>query len=107
MQAQFPFQPRGNAQNPPVAQINIAVTAAQQNLAIPTPNPADTSARFIVDGAQNIAWAYGNASGLTLGNGCFMLGNTAEVFTIPGGTASISVIGAAGSTLRIVFGDGV
>lgn len=111
MQQSFPFQPRacnGTQNVTPAAQSNGAVGVAQAAITlVGAPFAAEASARFLVDGAQNIAWAYGNATGLTYANGCVMLGNSVEVFTIPAGVTQISTISlVAGSTLRIVIGDG-
>lgn len=103
-----PFTPRAANQTTPAAQVNGAVTAAVTQIALPAgPYVSETTGRFIVDGTQPIAWAYGAQSGLTTGNGCYMLANTVETFGIPAGVTQISVIAAAtGSTLRIVVGDG-
>jgi hypothetical protein len=109
MQAMWAFQPRAANQTPPRTQVNGAVTAAVTQINL-TDSPFETecSARFVVDGAQSVAWAYGAQAGLTTGNGVFMLANSVEVFTIPAGITQISVIAAAtGSTLRITVGDGV
>lgn len=107
MQQQYPFQPRGASGATPNAQKNIAVTAAIQQVTLP-PIPAEgATMRVVVDGSQNIAWCFGQSAGLTLGNGVHMLAQTVESFTIPGGVTQLSVIaGAAGSTMRIIIGDG-
>jgi tetrahydromethanopterin S-methyltransferase subunit D len=106
------FVPRacnGSQNVTPAAQATGAVGTGVTTINLPAGAPYDgeTSARFLVDGSQNIAWAYGNATGLTYANGCVMLGNSVEVFGIPAGVTQISVIAnAAGSTLRVVIGDG-
>lgn len=111
MQQSFPFQPRacnGTQNVTPAAQVSGAVGVAQATIALPgAPYDGETTARFLVDGSQNIAWAYGNATGLLYTNGCAMLGNSVETFTIPAGVTQISTIAlVAGSTLRIIIGDG-
>jgi hypothetical protein len=105
----FPFLPRGANQNPPVAQINIAVTAAVQQLTLTNaPQVTETTIRVSVDGTQNVAWSFGVAAGLTTGNGVFMLANTVETFTLPIGVTQLSCIAAAtGSNLRVSVGDGL
>ena|ERR1700676_1104600 len=108
MQQDYPFQPRGASGTTPAAQTNIAITAAVQQLTLP-PIPAEgCTALITVDGAANVAWSFGASSGLTLGNGVFLLANTRSAFGIPGGTTQMSVIGAsAAGTFRVVIGDGV
>jgi len=105
----FPFQPRGANANPPTAQASGAVGTAVSQINLPNaPYDGETTARFVVDGTQPIAWAYGSQAGLTYANGVSMLANSAETFMIPMGVSQISVIAlAAGSTLRIIPGDGV
>lgn len=107
-QQEFPFQPRGASGTTPAAQTSIAITAAVQQLTLP-PIPAEgCSALITVDGASNVAWSFGVSSGLTLGNGVFLLANTQGAFSIPGGVTQMSVIGAsAAGTFRVVIGDGV
>lgn len=105
----FPFTPRGANQTPPVAQASGAVGVTVSQINLPNaPYDGETTARFMVDGTQPIAWAYGAQAGLTYANGEAMLGNSVETFMIPMGVSQISVIAlAAGSTLRIMPGDGV
>jgi hypothetical protein len=107
--SRFPFQPRAANQTTPAAQVNGAVTASVTQINLPaTAGTSSVNARFCVHGTDPVSWAYGSRSGLTLGNGVFMLPNSAEVFTIPAGVTQISVISSGtASTLRIVLGDGV
>ena len=106
MQTQFPFQPRAANQNPPLAQVNLAVTTAVQQLAVPVVE-TECTIRIVNDGPAALAWCYGAQPGLTLGNGVYMLPSTVETFTLPAGIAQLSVIGAAsGSNMRVIFGDG-
>jgi hypothetical protein len=109
MQTYQPFQPRGAAQTTPTAQVSGAVTASVTQINLPATVGSDSlNARFCVHGTDPVSWAYGNQSGLTLGNGVFMLPNSVEVFALPPGFSQISVISSGtGSTLRIVVGDGV
>jgi hypothetical protein len=103
------FAPRGANQTTPAGTVHGAVGTSASNIALPTGFPAvsETVARFVNSGTDTIAWAYGNATGLTATNGCVMLPNTVELFSIPGGVSSIEAIGVAGgNTLYIVPGDG-
>lgn len=103
---QYPFQPRGAIGTTPTAQTAQSITAAVSTFNISV--PADgCSVLIAVDGASNVAWSYGASSGLTLSNGVFMLSNTKETFTMPGGITQMSVIGASASgTFRVIIGDG-
>lgn len=108
------FTPRGMAQAiaTPKAQANVAVTGVGVqtiDLVAPfgAPFASETVARFHNDGTQVIAWAYGPAAGLLVGNGETMLANSLELFSIPAGVTTIAVTAAAaGSTLRVMVGDG-
>ena len=102
------FTPRGANPNPPVAQVNVGVTAAVQQINLQNaPYANETVARFVVNGTVAIAWCYGAQAGLTTSNGVLMLGNTVEVFSIPKDVTQISCIaGGVGSTLSIIVGDG-
>lgn len=105
------FHPIGASAATPASQANGAVTASVTQITLPTlpgtQGTRDVVYRFVVDGPQSIAWAYGANGNLTLSNGVFMLGNTVETFLVPQGTTTISVIAAAtGSTLRLIPGDG-
>lgn len=106
-----PFQPRGANQTTPTAQVSgsVGTSVSQINLGTAaTGLDGGITARFVVQGTDPVAWAYGNQSGLTLGNGCFMLPNSAETFALPPGVSQISAISSGtGSTLRIIFGDGI
>lgn len=104
-----PFQPRGADQTTPAAQVTGAVTASVTQISLPAGfSGAGGHARFCVQGADPVSWAYGSRSGLTLGNGVFMLPNSIEVFAVPPGVSQISVISSGtASTMRIVVGDGV
>lgn len=94
------FQPIG-------VQASIAVTAVVQQLDLPAIPAGGGAMRVVVDGTANVAWTYGAVAGLTLNTGVHMLANTVEVFSIPGNVTQLSVIGAAaGSTLRVIVGDG-
>lgn len=107
MQQQYPFQPRGAVGTTPNTQVNIAVTSAVQQVNLPVLPSEGVSMRVVVDGTQGIAWSYGSSSGLTVGNGVYMLPNTVEVFNLPPSVTQLSVIAAAsGSTLRVILGDG-
>ncbi len=106
MQTQFAFLPRGANQNPPVTQVEIAVTAGVQQLTVPQVE-TECTIRVVNDGPSALAWCFGAQAGLTLNNGVYMLPTTVETFTLPAGVTQISVIGAAtGSNLRVHFGDG-
>lgn len=101
------FTPRGANQTTPAAQVSIAVTAAIQQITLPTLSNGENVARFIVDGTAPLAWCYGTNANLTVSNGVPMLANSVEVFGIPANILTISVIaGTTGSTLRINLGDG-
>jgi hypothetical protein len=101
------FQPDGSSANPPTCSTQIAVTTAVQQLTLPTSSIQNGSLRLVVNGTANIAWCYGNNSGLSMTNGVSMLANTVEVFAWPAGVTQISVIGAAtGSTLIASVGVG-
>lgn len=108
MQQSFPFQPRAANQNPPLAQGFGGVTLAVTQINLPgTPVQDETTMRLMVDGGSPIAWCYGAQAGLTYATGVPMLGNSVETFMCPPGVTQISVVAlAAGSTLRIVLGDG-
>jgi hypothetical protein len=108
MQQNYPFQPRGAQGTTPTAQTAASITAAVTQLTLP-PIPAEgCSALIAVDGAANVAWSFGTSSGLTISNGVFMFANSKEIFSIPGGVTTISLIGAsAAGTLRVVVGDGM
>jgi hypothetical protein len=106
--SRFPFQPRSADQTTPAAQINGAVTASVTQINLPPLGSSAVTARFCVQGTDPVSWAYGSRSGLTLGNGVFMLPNSVEVFSLPPGVTQISAISSGtASTLRIVVGDGV
>lgn len=110
MQSGFPFQPRASNVNPPTGTSSLAVTAAVQQINLPSPAPYETecTARFANVGSQVIYWCYGAQAGLLATNGVPMLPNTVETFSIPAGVSQISVIAAAaGSTLYITPGDGM
>lgn len=109
MQTYQPFQPRNANQTTPAAQVSGAVTASVTQISLPSTVGADSlNARFCVQGTDPIAWAYGTQASLTLSNGVFMLPNSVEVFALPPGITTISVISSGtASTLRIVIGDGV
>jgi hypothetical protein len=104
-----PFQPRGADQTTPTAQVNGGVTASVTQINLPAGfSGTGGHARFCVQGADPVAWAYGSRASLSLGNGVFMLPNSVEVFSIPPGVSQISVISSGtASTMRIVVGDGV
>lgn len=107
MQQNYPFQPRGASGTTPTAQAALSITASVQQLTLPSIPAEGCSARIIVDGTANVAWSYGTSSSLSISNGVFMLANTSEVFSIPGGVTQLSVIGAsAAGTFRVVIGDG-
>lgn len=101
------FTPRGANQTTPAAQVSVAVTASILQITLPTLANGENVARFMVDGTQPIFWCYGTNANLTTSNGVPMVSNSVEVFGIPAGTQTISVIaGTTGSTLRINLGDG-
>ncbi|CAB3782101.1 hypothetical protein [Paraburkholderia fynbosensis] len=101
------FQPRGAQGATPAAQAQIAVTTSVQQINLPAVPVQGGTMRMVVDGSANIAWSYGVSASLSMTNGVPMLANTIETFTVPDGVTQLSVIGAAaGSTLRIVVGDG-
>jgi hypothetical protein len=106
MQTQFAFLPRAANQNPPVTQVEIAVTAAVQQLAVPQVE-TECTMRIVNDGPAAFAWCFGAQAALTLNNGVYMLPTSVETFTLPAGITQLSVIGSAtGSNMRVHFGDG-
>lgn len=101
------FTPRGANITTPAAQVSGAVTASVTQITLPALAQGENIARFMVDGTQPIFWCYGTNANLTTANGVPMVSNSVELFGIPGGTLTISVIaGTTGSTLRINLGDG-
>lgn len=107
MQQNYPFQPRGASGTTPTAQVALSITAAVQQITLPTMPTEGCTALIAVDGSANVAWCYGVSSGLTISNGVFMLANSKESFSIPGGISQLSVIGASAlGTFRVVIGDG-
>ena len=107
MQQNYPFQPRGALGATPTAQTNLAITAAVQQLTIPLIPQEGCSILIAVDGGSNIAWSFGVATNLTIGNGVFMFANSKETFGCPPYTTQISVIGASAlGTIRVIVGDG-
>lgn len=109
MQQTFPFTPRAANTTTPASQVALAVTASVQQMTLPgAPYASETSARFVVDGTSTIAWCWGSNANLTVNNGCYMLANSIEIFTIPSGITQVSVVSSGtASTLRIVVGDGI
>jgi len=106
-QQSFSFQARGATGTTPAAQTALAVTAAVQQITLPSAPSEGGTIRVVVDGTQNIAWSYGVSASLNLSNGVHMLANTVETFSVPGGITQLSVIAAAtGSTVRVMVGDG-
>jgi len=107
MQQQYPFQPRGASGTTPTAQVATTIAATVTTFNIPPMGADGGSILIAVDGTANVAWSYGASTGLTVSNGVFMLANTKETFSIPGGVTQMSVIGAsAAGTFRVMVGDG-
>ena len=113
MQQSFPFGPRSANLAVPAAQANLAVGTAAATLTLPgmlanNETAAEATIRVHVDGSQPIAWCWGNNANLTYANGVSMLGNSVETFSVPGGISQMSFIAlAAGSTVRVILGDGI
>lgn len=100
------FAPYGANTSTPTAQAALAVTASAQALTLPV-YPQANQVRIAVIGTDPVAWAYGNATGLTLANGVPMIGNSVETFTLPQGTTQMSFISSGtASTVRVVLGEG-
>jgi len=100
------FTPVGAATTTPTAQASLAVTASVQTLTLPV-WPEANQMRIAVVGTDPVSWAYGTRSGLTLGNGVPMLGNSVETFGIAPGTTTLSFISSGtASTVRVVLGEG-
>ena len=107
MQQNYPFQPRGSSATTPTIQYNAPITTGITQVTFPPISQDGASVLIAIDGASNVSWCYGVSSGLTVGNGSFMFGNTKETFGLPGGVTQISLIGASAvGTFRVIIGDG-
>jgi hypothetical protein len=108
MASTAPFQPRGATGTTPTVQTVLTISAAVQQLTIPPVSPDGGTMRIVVDGSASVAWSYGTSASLTIDNGCHMLGNTVETFSIPPGITQLSVIGSAAvGKFRVTVGDGI
>ena len=107
MQQNFPFQPNGINTATPTSQTNIALTAAVQQVTIPTIGSDGGTLRLVADGGTGLSWCLGSNANLTLANGVFMLPNSVETFGVAGNFTQLSVIGAsAAGTFRVHVGIG-
>ena len=108
MQQQYPFQANGMSTATPTAQTTAAITAGVTQLTLPVIDSNGGSLRLVVNSTANVSWCYGTNANLTIDNGCFMLTNTTDVFTLPPGVTVISLIGsAANGNLRAMVGQGM
>lgn len=107
MNPQLAFQPGGSSTNPPTCSAAVVATTSVQVLALPPTLIQNGTMLLVNQGTANVAWCYGNNTGLTMTNGVVVLANTSRVFALPGNVTQLSVIGsAAGSTFSAVVGDG-
>lgn len=99
-----PFQPAPTA----ASTTALAVTAANQTMTLlPNGGNRDASLRLANIGSQVVFVALGTVTA-SVSTSMPILPNTVEVFTLPGGISTLSVIAAAtGSTLYATIGQGV
>ena len=99
-----PFQPAATA----ASTTSIAVTASNQTLTLsPNGGTQDATIRLANIGSQTVFVALGTVTS-AVATSMPILSNTVEVFTLPGGVTTLSVIAAAtGSTLYATIGQGV
>ncbi len=108
MQQNYPFQSNGMATATPTAQTTAAITAGVTQLTLPAIPSDGGSLLLVVNSTANVAWCYGTNANLTIDNGAFQLSATSRVYSIPGGTTVISLIGsAANGNLRAMVGQGL
>lgn len=99
-----PFQPAPTA----ASTTALAVTAANQTMTLsPNGGTQTRSVRLANIGTQTVFVALGTVTS-SVTTSMPVLANSVEVFTLPGGVTTLSVIAAAtGSTLYATIGDGV
>ena len=99
-----PFQPAPTA----ASTTELAVTAANQTMTLSPNGGAQTrSVRLANIGTQTVFVALDTVTS-SVTTSMPVLANSVEVFTLPGGITTLSVIAAAtGSTLYATIGDGV
>ena len=93
--------------NPTGTTVNIAVTAASQNLTLPVQNKGgQNNYRLVNAGSQTVFFKKG-ADGASLTTSIPVLAGSVECFEMEPGVTTIAVIAAAvGSTLYVTAGKG-
>lgn len=104
MQAQYPFSPVPSAANT-LAQ---AVTATNATFTLPALAIGTEQSIVLTNiGTQTAFWAWGTVTS-TVTTSMPLLANSAQVFAVPYGVTTISIIAAAtGSTLYATLGTGI